>query len=77
MRRLIDRIDKGIGRHFPPGVRSIAGVVLTVGGVFGFLPILGFWMMPIGLALIVLDLRAVRRVLKARGQQPKKPKDPD
>ena len=27
-----------------------------VGGVFGFLPILGFWMFPLGLALIALDL---------------------
>ena len=27
-----------------------------VGGVFGFLPVLGFWMFPLGLAFIALDI---------------------
>ena len=27
-----------------------------IGGVFGFLPILGFWMLPLGVAFIALDL---------------------
>ena len=27
-----------------------------VGGVFGFLPIVGFWMLPLGLAFIALDI---------------------
>src|SRR6185503_11490793 len=26
------------------------GIALTVGGVFGFLPLVGFWMVPLGLA---------------------------
>ena len=31
-------------------------VGLIVGGIFGFLPILGFWMLPLGLALLAIDL---------------------
>lgn len=27
-----------------------------VGGVFGFLPIVGFWMLPLGLAFVALDI---------------------
>ena len=27
-----------------------------IGGVFGFLPVLGFWMFPLGIAFIALDL---------------------
>src|SRR5215471_18755237 len=36
-------------------VRVPAGIALTGGGVFGFLPVLGFWMLPIGLALLAQD----------------------
>lgn len=35
-----------------------------VGGVFGFLPILGFWMLPLGMALIALDLPPTRRFIE-------------
>jgi|TARA_Y100000588_G_scaffold57569_1_gene55478 hypothetical protein len=27
-----------------------------IGGIFGILPILGFWMFPLGLAFIALDI---------------------
>ena len=27
-----------------------------IGGIFGILPILGFWMVPLGLAFIALDI---------------------
>ncbi len=43
-------------RHVPVGVRSLVGVLLMVGGVFGFLPIVGFWMLPLGVAFIALDI---------------------
>ncbi len=42
--------------HVPPGIRSVIGVLFMVGGVFGFLPILGFWMLPLGLAFVTMDL---------------------
>ena len=35
-----------------------------VGGVFGFLPILGFWMLPLGAALIALDLPFTRKKIE-------------
>src|SRR5262245_29263750 len=42
-------------RRIPRGVRSFVGVLFVIGGVFGFLPVVGFWMIPAGLALIALD----------------------
>lgn len=41
--------------------RVAIGVVLCVLGVFGFLPILGFWMVPLGLLVLSYDFAAVRR----------------
>jgi hypothetical protein len=35
-----------------------------VGGIFGFLPVLGFWMLPLGLALIALDLPPLRKPIE-------------
>lgn len=52
--------------HVPPGVRSLIGALLMVGGVFGFLPILGFWMFPLGLAFAALDFPPARRWLDGR-----------
>lgn len=46
--------------HVPPGVRSLIGLLFMVGGVFGFLPVLGFWMLPLGVAFIALDIPAMR-----------------
>lgn len=37
-------------------VRIPLGMLLIVGGVFSFLPVLGIWMLPLGLLLIALDL---------------------
>ncbi|TIS17249.1 MAG: hypothetical protein E5X10_04380, partial [Mesorhizobium sp.] len=34
------------------GLRIAIGVLLTIGGILGFLPILGFWMVPIGLLVL-------------------------
>lgn len=34
-----------------------------VGGLFGFLPILGFWMLPLGLAFVALDFPPAQRRL--------------
>lgn len=51
--------------NVPPGVRSVLGIVLIIAGIFGFLPILGFWMIPLGGALIALDIPPLRRRLLA------------
>jgi hypothetical protein len=37
------------------------GIALVVGGLLGFLPILGFWMIPLGLIVLSIDIPAVRR----------------
>lgn len=41
--------------------RIVIGVLLVIGGLFGFLPILGFWMIPLGLLVLSQDLPYVRR----------------
>jgi hypothetical protein len=41
--------------------RVILGSGLLVGGVLGFLPVLGFWMVPLGLVVLSVDSHYVRR----------------
>ena len=41
--------------------RIVIGVLLIILGIFGFLPVLGFWMIPLGLIVLSVDLRFVRR----------------
>ena len=54
------------GRAFPkPGsrrARLALGTVLTVLGLFGFLPIVGFWMIPLGLFILSHELHPLRRL---------------
>jgi len=53
------------GRHFSlPKTRLgrvLLGSALVAGGLVGFLPILGFWMVPLGLIILSIDLALVRR----------------
>jgi hypothetical protein len=44
-----------------PLLRIILGIALIIGGILGFLPVLGFWMIPLGLAVLSVDLPPVRR----------------
>lgn len=44
-----------------PLLRQTLGVGLLVGGVFGFLPVLGFWMIPLGFGVLSVDNSPVRR----------------
>jgi hypothetical protein len=41
--------------------RIPAAILLVLGGLIGFLPVLGFWMIPLGLALIAYDIPFLRR----------------
>jgi hypothetical protein len=41
-------------------VRIPVAVLLVLGGFVGFLPILGFWMIPLGLVLVAQDLPFLR-----------------
>jgi hypothetical protein len=40
--------------------RIAIGILLIFGGFLGFLPVLGFWMIPLGLAVLSYDIPRVR-----------------
>ncbi len=44
-----------------PLLRVVLGAALVVGGFLGFLPVLGFWMIPLGLGILAVDFPPVRR----------------
>ncbi len=46
-----------IRRRLPPGTRLPVGIVLIIGGTLGFLPVLGFWMIPLGVGVAALDVK--------------------
>jgi len=66
IRRTRRRVQVCARRHLPPGVRLVAGLLLMLGGVFGFLPVIGFWMLPLGAAVAALDIVPLWRWLRAR-----------
>lgn len=43
-------------------LRKTIGVLLVIGGMLGFLPVLGYWMLPLGLALLAIDFPLARRL---------------
>ena len=50
-----------IRQKVPPGLRLLLGLLLIIGGILGFLPVLGFWMIPLGLAVAALDVKPMLR----------------
>ena len=46
-------------------VRIPLGVLLVLGGLFGFLPVLGLWMLPLGLLLLAVDIPRLRGCVSA------------
>lgn len=61
-RRLPSAMARGARRiRFSPRVIRVPLALLLIGGGFlGFLPVLGFWMIPLGLLLLALDLPVLR-----------------
>jgi hypothetical protein len=67
LERLIDRLPKRIrstvrflrqpSRRW---LRIFMGTLLTLGGLLWFLPVVGLWMLPVGLALVADDVRFLR-----------------
>ncbi len=48
--------------------RTLLGGALVIGGgVLGFLPILGYWMVPVGLLVLASDNAAIRRFNRRTG----------
>ena len=43
-------------------LRIAAGCTLILGGVLGFLPVLGFWMIPLGIFVLSIDMHWARRL---------------
>jgi hypothetical protein len=41
-------------------IRVIAGGLFVLGGIFSILPILGIWMLPLGLALLAEDFPGIK-----------------
>lgn len=49
--------------HLPQSkpIRIGLGILLVAFGLVGFLPVVGFWMIPLGLLVLSIDLPIVRR----------------
>lgn len=62
LKRLLVRVRQKV----PPGARLLLGLVLMGLGVFGFLPVIGFWMFPLGVAVAALDIVPIYRWIRAR-----------
>ncbi|HBS50126.1 MAG TPA: hypothetical protein DEA05_08575 [Rhodobacteraceae bacterium] len=52
---------RALERRISPPWRIAVGVALILGGTVGFLPVLGFWMIPLGALVIAAELRRRRR----------------
>ena len=65
-RRLARRGLVRVPRAVPPGLRLPLGLLLMGGGVLGFLPVLGFWMLPLGFGVAMLDLQPLWARLRGR-----------
>ena len=63
-RRAVRKISI-MGREFPMPrsrrLRIAIGVGLVILGMFGFLPVLGFWMIPLGVLVLSYEFATVRR----------------
>ena len=71
LKRRFARFLGHVRRNVPPGLRFLLGVLLICGGILGFLPILGFWMIPLGIAVAALDVKpAVAWIRRTRSHDP-------
>jgi hypothetical protein len=72
LNRMLDRLERQLPAWISrplrwlraPGLRWLRiplGVLLMIGGVLSILPILGLWMLPIGLLLLAQDIPFLRR----------------
>ncbi|KRS12857.1 hypothetical protein XM53_09850 [Roseovarius atlanticus] len=66
LRNRLKRALVRIRSRVPPGLRLVLGILLIIGGIFGFLPVLGFWMIPLGIAVASLDVVPLWRRLTGR-----------
>jgi len=62
MKRQLAKQFNWLKTHPNKWVRWSAGILLIIGGLFGILPVLGFWMLPLGLILLSADFPWARRL---------------
>ena len=67
LRLLLRRTLRQVARRVPPGLRLVVGILLMIGGLFAFLPVLGVWMIPLGILVAALDVRPLMRWWRRRG----------
>jgi len=71
LNRLLDRIERKVPGGFARALHMLRqplamplriplGLLLVVGGIFSFLPVLGIWMLPLGLLLLAVDVPFLR-----------------
>lgn len=63
IRRLPDKMARAMRRLRQPSARWAripAAMLLIIGGVLSILPILGLWMLPLGLVLLAEDVKPLR-----------------
>ncbi len=56
LKPLVNRI-----RAMPYHTRTLVGIALILGGVLWFLPVLGLWMIPLGLLVLSMNFAWARR----------------
>lgn len=62
MKAMLVRQFNALRTHGPSWLRQTVGTLLIIGGLLGFLPVLGYWMLPLGLALLAVDFPIARRM---------------
>ena len=55
MQKFVQHHFHRLKTHPNPWLRKTVGILFVIGGLLGFLPILGYWMIPVGLALLAVD----------------------
>lgn len=58
-KRIHERIQS-----LPSVLRITIGIALLIGGIFGVFPVLGFWMLPLGLIVLSIDFPWAQRAYR-------------
>lgn len=72
LRRAFQSLERELPERAAQAVRSLRhpdarwvripiGILSVIGGIFSFLPVLGIWMLPLGLLLIAYDVPVLRK----------------
>ncbi len=64
MREFLQKYFEALKRTDHHWLRHAIGALLVAGGLLGFLPVLGYWMLPLGLALLAVDFPIARRLYR-------------